>query len=125
MKITVSTLLSAVLTIAVFTPFVASAQPVSQEQPHYSHSELKQMIRDAHTPQQYQALALYFRSQQQVYNSKADAAKAEWDRRKAATASPALKNPGNAESAHNLYDYYVAKANDMAALAASFEQRSQ
>jgi hypothetical protein len=124
MKIKVSKLLPVALTIAAFTPFAAYAQPVYQSQPHYTHSELKQLMHDAHTPQQYQALALYFRSQQQRFNDKALAEKAEWYRRSEITAPPVVK-AGTANDARSLYIYYTSKATEMAALASDYEQRSQ
>jgi hypothetical protein len=105
-------------------PMFALAQP-DAVQPHYTHSELKLLMRNVHTTDQYQQLASYFRSQQAIYNSKAAAEKAEWDRRKAITASPALKYPSPADSARNLYDYYASKANQMASLAQSYEQHAR
>lgn len=108
---------------------VLSTQPVLAQsgtaQPHYTHSELKLLINNAHTPEQYQQLATYFRSQQSIYGDRAAAEKIEWDRRKAITASPALKYPSPADSARNLYDYYTSKENQMASLAQSYEQRSR
>lgn len=103
-------------------PTIALAQP-DTAQPHYTRSELKLLMRNAHTPDQYQQLASYFRSQQSIYSDKAASEKTEWDRRKAITASPALKYPTPSDSARNLYDYYTSKADQMASLAQSYEQR--
>jgi hypothetical protein len=108
-----------------FASSAVSAQPVSATPPHYSHRELAQAERNAHTPDQFAALAAWFRSQQKLYSQKALDEKAEWDRRQAITASPALKYPAAADSAHNLYDYYVAKADEMANRAHTYEQRLQ
>lgn len=113
------------LAFAPLTSIAVSAQPASADQPHYTHRELKHLIRDARTPEQYRALASWFRSQQQIFNDKAAAEKTEWARREAITASPVLKYPTPADSAHNLYDYYLAKANEMANRARTYEQRLQ
>ncbi|MGC2162653.1 MAG: hypothetical protein WA634_12135 [Silvibacterium sp.] len=125
MKAQACTSLLAAFTFAVLTPLTAFAQPASLDQPHYSHRQLQQLIRDAHTPEQYRALAAWFRSQEKAFNDKAAVEKQEWDRRKAMTASPALKYPTPADSAHNLYDYYLAKAHDMALRASDYEQRAR
>lgn len=125
MKAQACVLLLAALTFTTPAPLTASAQPVALDQPHYSHRQLQQLIRDAHTPEQYRTLATWFRSQEKIFNDKAAVEKQEWDRRKAMTASPALKYPTPADSAHNLYDYYLAKAHDMALRASDYEQRAR
>lgn len=87
-----------------FAPLVAAAQPVSATPPHYTHRELQQLIREAHTPEQYQALAVYFRSQEQMFDEKAAAEAKEWEQRVGGY---------KVDPARNLYDYYVEKAQEM------------
>ena len=103
---------------------IAVAQSNSENQPRYSHSELKQLIRDAHTREQYQTLAAYFRSQEKIFNDKAVIEKAEWDRRKVTVTGPEIKS-GSVKSARNLYQYYAYEAGAMATHASDYEQRSK
>ena len=53
----------------------------SQASTEMSRAELQTMIRSAHSTQQYQTLATYFRSRQQALEKQALAEKAEWERR--------------------------------------------
>lgn len=83
------------------------------------------LMRTAHAPEQYQALTLYFRAQQAHYQLKAADEKQEWLRRSRITTGPTMKPPTPANSARNLYQYYAAKANEMAGLASLYEQKSR
>jgi hypothetical protein len=102
----------------------ASAQTATDGRP-YSHSKLNQLIRDAHTPSQYQALADYFRSQETMFRNKAAAEKVEWERRQAVASESQLKFPAPADSSRSLYEYYTYKADKMATRAAAYEQRAR
>ncbi len=114
-------LIAAIACAATFISPASIAQPTT---PHYSHHELKQLIRNAHTPEQYQALAAYFRSEEKLFNDKAVAEKVEWDRRTATVVGPEIKSR-SVESARNLYEYYAYEAAQMDTLAAGYEQRSR
>lgn len=117
-------LLAIVLACAASIPVAAFAQSTCGNTPRCSHAELKQLIRDAHTPEQYQALAAWFRSQEKLFADKATAEKAEWERRQAITTGPIIKS-ASADSARNLYQYYAYKADEMATRALSYERRSR
>ena len=119
LKLIVST-----ITLATFVSFSASAQTTA-EKTQYSQKEVAQLTREAHTPEQYQALASYFRTQEKLFNEKALVEKQEWDRRSTITVGPAAKYPKPADSARNLYQYYSAKADEMATRAADYEHRAQ
>ena len=120
MKTYSTQLLVIALDLAALIPLTA----VAQNQPRYSRSELKQLVRDAHTREQYQALATYFRSQEKIFNDKAVIEKTEWDRRKATVTGPEIKSRC-VESARNLYQYYAYEACAMATRASDYEQRSK
>jgi hypothetical protein len=98
---------------------VAFAQ--AQTNAQYSHAELQKMIADAHTPQQYQALATYFRSRQQVLEQQAQSEKLEWDRRSQITAASYQKYPRPADSSRDRYEYFTYEAQQMSQQAAHFE----
>jgi hypothetical protein len=114
---------ASILSIALVTSAAttASATPADKtSQP--SGSELKQMTRDAHTPEQYAALAQTYSQLQKAYNDKAFEEKLEWDRRSQITSSLYAKYPKPADSARNLYEYYAYKAAEAGSLAAKYGQ---
>jgi hypothetical protein len=90
----------------------------------YSENEVKVMIRGARSPQQYQALATYFRSRQQALEQQAQAEKAEWERRSQVSASVAQKYPRPVDSSKNRYEYFSYEANQMGQQAAHYESLS-
>ena len=124
MKTQAIRLLVMALACAASIPAAASAQSTCPNAPRCSHAELKQFIRDAHTPEQYRALAAYFRSQQNIFANEATIEKQEWERRQAITTGPTIKM-ASADSARNLYQYYAYKADEMAARALTYERRSR
>lgn len=76
----------------------------------YSNAELKQKRQEAHSAEQYQALATYYRSRQQDFEQKAQEEKAEWVRRSQNVTGPQQKYPRPVDSAKNLYEYYAYEA---------------
>ena len=58
-----------------------------------SQNELKRQIAEAHTPEQYRALATYYSQQADRFRTKATEEKAEWDRRRLTTVSIAQNTP--------------------------------
>jgi hypothetical protein len=87
-------------------------------------SSLQKMIREAHTPQQYQQLASYFKAQQQTMQQKAQEEKAEWQRRSQITVSVAQKYPRPVDSSRNRYEYFAYEADQMGRQAAHYESLS-
>jgi len=88
----------------------------------YSRAELKQQIATAHTPQQYRALASYYRQQESSFRAQQAAEKLVWEQRAQNTTSTAQKYPRPVDSAHYLYDYYSYQADRSAQQAAHYEQ---
>lgn len=101
----------------------ASAPPANTGT-HYSHSQLRQMIRDARTPEQYSALADYYAAQQTEYAQQAAEAKQEWIRRSQNVMVVAAKYPRPADSERYLYEYYMHKAAESGELTAKYGQLS-
>jgi len=89
---------------------------------NYSSSELKSMMRNAHSQHDYQALAAYFRDRQQTFEQKAQSEKTEWDRRSQNITGPAAKYPRPVDSSKNRYEYFSYEAQQMSQQAAHFEQ---
>jgi hypothetical protein len=98
-----------------------AAQAASSVQPGYNNGELKAMIREAHTQEQFQALAVYFHSRQQQFEQKAAEEKVEWDRRSQNVTGPAAKYPRPVDSSRNRYEYFTYEAAQMEQQAAHFE----
>jgi hypothetical protein len=108
-----------VASLAVLAAGMACAE--SQSGTELSRADLQTMIRSAHSAQQYQALATYFRGRQQALEKQAQAEKAEWDRRSQVTASVAQKYPRPVDSSRNRYEYFTNQANQMGQQAAHYE----
>jgi hypothetical protein len=87
----------------------------------YGNAELKQMEQAAHTPQQYQALASYFRSRQQDFRQQARSEMDEWARRSQFVSGPAMKYPRPVDSSRNRYEYFNYEAQRMSQQAAHYE----
>jgi hypothetical protein len=109
------------LTIALAVVAGVQSSALPSNTPHYSKSEIKQMARDAHTAQQYQTLAQYFRSQQQADELQAQSEKAEWGRRSQDVTGPAAKYARPVDSSRNRYEYFAYEAQQMGRQAEYFE----
>src|ERR1039457_666402 len=106
---------------------VASAQgsaSSAENGTNYTQAQLKQMVRDARTSEQYSALASYYGKQQDDYLQQAAEEKQEWVRRSQNIVSIAAKYPRPVDSARYLYEYYAYKAAEAGQLAAKYSQLS-
>ena len=79
------------------------------------------MMREAHTADQYKDLAAWFRKEEAKFRSKAEAEERDYVLYK--DRFPAAKYPTPAESARALSDYYLYKANKMAAIADRYDKQ--
>lgn len=71
-----------------------------------SRADLRQMERSAHTAEQYQDLADYFRMRELNYHKQAVAEMEEWTRRIQFSTSLYAKYPAPADSSRNRYEYF-------------------
>jgi len=105
---------------------VGNAQPTASNArngAHYKHAQLKQMAREAHTPEQYKVLAGYYASRHAYYLQQAAEEKQEWVRRSQnVPVVAANKYPRPVDSARYLYEYYMSKAPEAGELAAKYGQ---
>lgn len=116
---------SATGTQTLTSPSMAIAQQLAVWQAaSYSHAEVKQMLQNAHTPEQYQALAAYFREQQQSFRERARGEWSEAVRRSQFSFVTAAKYPRPVDSSMNRYEYFSYKSRQMAQKAAYFERLS-
>ena len=92
---------------------------------HFTNSQLKKMAQQAHTPEQYGALASYYGMQQENYHQQAKEVDHEWMHQWLYNTSRAAKYPTPADSARNLYISYVKKAAEAGALSAKYSQLAE
>ena len=83
---------------------------------------MKQLALNAHAPEQYKALASYYGAQRENYMQQAAQAKKEWGQLSQNVTSVAAKYPRPADSARNLYEYYMSKASKAETLEAKYSQ---
>lgn len=86
-----------------------------------SNAELKQMERNARTPEQYEALATYFRSRQRDFREQAKSEVPLMAWRSQFTFSLYAKYPRPYDSSRNRYDYFMYETNQMSQKAAYYE----
>jgi hypothetical protein len=122
-----SNIVSVVLAFGMAVPLLAeNSNPVaSQESVHYSKAELAQLRKEAHTPEQYRALAVYFDHRKRSFQEQANQEKKEWERRSQNVGGPAAKYPRPVDSARNLYEYYDYEAHQAGALQAQYERLAE
>jgi hypothetical protein len=113
-------------TIAVLACAVASSTVCAAASPtqNLSHAELKQMMQNAHTPEDYLTLASYFRWRQQQFDQQAHDELAFWAQRSMNVSLEAAKYPRPADSFRNRYEYFTYEAGKMSQQAARFESLS-
>jgi hypothetical protein len=118
--------LGSILSFALVSFGIAQAMAASaQDGEHYTQSQRKKMAEEAHSPEQYRALAIHYGKLQKDYLQQAAEEKQEWARRSQITTSLYAKYPKPADSARNLYEYYVEKASDAGALSAKYSQLAE
>lgn len=109
------------LLVAVLASTISLARSEPDLTANLSKTEVKQMVRGAHTAQQYRALAGYFSARQKKFEEQASSEKQEWERRSQNVTGPAAKYPRPVDSSKNRYDYFSYEANQMGEQAAKYE----
>lgn len=112
-----------VVSIALAT--AASAQEaVSLSGSHslYTHSQLKQMIREAHTPEQYSALADYYTGLQRRYLREAEQDRREWVERSRNVTWTGSKAPRPMDFSRDAYQCDLSRAAKAESAAAKYGQ---
>lgn len=107
-----------------FLAVVGSAQGViaqSGSAAKLSRTDLHRMERGAHTTEQYEDLAIYFRARELSYRKQADAEMEEWTRRMQFFTSLYAKYPAPADSSRNRYEYFKYEQRQMGGQAAYYE----
>jgi hypothetical protein len=117
---------TSILSIAlVSTGSAQGSIPSAEDGDHYTRAQLKQLTREAHTPEQYRTLAGYYEKQHKDYLQQAVEEKQEWVRRSQNIMGVAAKYPRPVDSARYLYEYYVKKAAEAGLLSAKYTQLAE
>jgi hypothetical protein len=103
-----------VLAVALASGITCAAVSLPENGTHYTAAQVKRMVREAHTPDQYRALARYYEERQSEFSQKAAEQMEEWERRSQNVTGPAAKFPRPVDVARNLYEYYAHEADDSA-----------
>jgi hypothetical protein len=106
--------IAGVVALVLATGLSSGAVTLPPSGSHYTATQLKQMIRAAHTPDEYTAIARYYDERHSEFTQKAADQMEEWARRSQNTSGPAAKYPRPVDEARNLYEYYVQEADDAA-----------
>jgi hypothetical protein len=104
------------------TQFGVAATLTQESTNQYTPSQIRELRRTAHTPAQYDLLAEYYDKQQKKYSDLASVEHEEWLRRSQNVTSIAAKYPRPADSARNLYQYYVNRADDATKLSSKYHR---
>ncbi len=95
----------------------------AQDSTNYNKKELQQLIQQAKTVSDYQKLAAYFVSKENIYLVKAKTAQENYEQARRHIAIP--KYPAAADTAKWFYQYDRSQADQMAKLAGQYEQKLQ
>jgi hypothetical protein len=87
---------------------------------HLTKTQATQLLRRAHTPDEYRLLAGYYSKQEKDYQLQASDEKQEWIRRSQSVMVAAAKYPRPVDSARYLYEYYAYKEAEAGQLAKKF-----
>lgn len=99
-----------------------NAQEASPSGERCTKAQLKQLVRQAHSPEQYKTLAACYEVQQNDFLQQAAEERREWVRRSENVTSASAKYPRPADSARNLYEYYIYKASEAEKLSLKYSQ---
>jgi hypothetical protein len=80
------------------------------------------MVAEAHTPEQYKALASYYSARRDDYLQQAAEAKKDWELKSKGVTGRIGKYPRPMDSARSFYEYNMSKASEAGALEAKYSQ---
>jgi hypothetical protein len=112
---------SAVLAFLMASGTVWGAAPPAQS---LSHADLRKMMQNAHTNEDYLTLASYFRFRQQQFEQQAHDELTFWTQRSMNVSLAAEKYPRPEDSSKYRYEYFTYEAQKMGQQAAHFESLS-
>jgi hypothetical protein len=97
------------------------ANPPSEAATPITRAQIRRLMREAHTPEQYGTLADYYAEQDRLYTAKAVEMMHLW-RERNEVYFRVEKWPRPVDSARNLHDYYVYKASEAERLRVKYSQ---
>jgi hypothetical protein len=97
----------------------------AQSSPDLSRSELKKMVRSAHTADDYASLASYFKWRQEDLQQRARGELMEWAQLSPFGIRMPSKYPTPADASRNRYEYFTYEARQMSQKADYYENLAQ
>ena len=110
----------AALTIAFSTASLRAAERRTQDEPQYTSAQITQMVREAHTVEQYTVLSDFYATQQRMYKRKAAEEMHLWALRSEVVSPLYEKWPRPVASSRNRYEYFEFKAAQAGQLCAKY-----
>ena len=110
------------LMIALTTPALQAAENPASDQHEFTGAQIRKMVREAHTSEQYAVLADHYATRQRMYKQKAAEEMHLWADRNAMINPIYEKWPRPVDSAKNLYQYYEYKVDECAKLEAKYSR---
>jgi hypothetical protein len=100
----------AILTITFSTTSLRAAERRAQDgDAQYTGAQIKKMVREAHTVEQYTVLSDYYATQQRMYKRKAAEEMHQWALRSEVITPLSEKWPRPVDSSRNRYEYFEFK----------------
>jgi hypothetical protein len=113
--------ITAAIVMSVVTIVAGRAQgAAADDEQHITHGELKRLVKDANKPADYERLATFYHSREEVYRAKAQAKMDDY----ASCVRNYLiapKFPTRADQDFRLFEYYSYKADEQAKLAVRYD----
>jgi hypothetical protein len=110
------------LMIAFTAATLQAEENSASDQPQFTGAQIRKMVREAHTPEQYSDLADYYAIRQRMFKQKAREEMRLWAERNAMINPIYEKWPRPVDSARNLYEYYEYRAGECAKLEAKYSR---
>jgi len=109
-----------VLTITLLATNLRATENSAQDEIQYTSAQIKKMVREAHTVEQYTVLSDYYATQQRMYKRKAADEMHLWALRAEVIAPLYEKWPRPVDSSRNRYQYFEFKVAQAGQLCAKY-----
>lgn len=110
----------AILMITFSTASLRAAERRAQDEAQYTSAQIKKMVREAHTVEQYTVLSDYYATQQRMYKRKAAEEMHLWALRSEVVTPLSEKWPRPVDSSRNRYEYFEFKLAQAGQLCAKY-----
>ena len=110
----------AIVTITFSTARLRAVERPAEDEAQYASAQIKKMVREAHTVEQYTVLSDYYATQQRMYKRKAAEEVHLWALRAEVISPLSEKWPRPVDSSRNRYEYFEYKVAESRELCAKY-----